>query len=403
MKLLKTWRWFGEEDPVRLSDIRQMGVEGVVTALHHIPNGVVWPADEIMRVRNMIESYGMKWSVVESLPVSEGIKLHNEEYSTLISNYQESLKNLGQCGINRICYNFMPVLDWARTDLHYKLENGGEVMLFDYATFAAFDTFILKRPKASQDYPEEILAKAKELARRMTEQEKDSLAHQIIVLSQVFIDGLIDESVQDYKQQFLNALDTYHNIDKQRLRENLSTFLQDIIPVAEQNGVRMAIHPDDPPFPLLGLPRIVSTMDDLKWICNKVDSTANGITFCTGSLSADRNNNLEEIIDYFGDRIHFTHLRNNTLLAGGSFHEMGQIEGNVDMVAIIEKLLKEQIKREEDDRKDVQIPFRPDHGIKMLDDFNRETNPGYPLIGRLKGMSEIDGIQTALEYKLKSL
>ncbi|HEX7585884.1 MAG TPA: mannonate dehydratase [Prolixibacteraceae bacterium] len=311
MALEKSWRWFGFSDQVQLSDLKQMGIEGVVTALHHIPNGEVWPVDEILKVKSAIEAQEMRWTVVESLPVSEGIKTRNRDCDRLISNYKQSIRNLGDCGIDTVCYNFMPVLDWVRTNLHYQLPDGGEVMYFDLATFVAFDVFILKRPNASAEYPEDIVAKAKQIAVAMSEEEQENLARNIIVVSQGFIDGVVDGSTPDYKKAFLKFLETYRHIDRDKLREHLSLFLQEVVPVAEESGVNLCIHPDDPPFPILGLPRIVSTQDDLEWICAQVDSIANGLTFCTGSLSVNRENNLEQIVKKLGHRIHFTHLRNN--------------------------------------------------------------------------------------------
>ncbi len=401
MRLEKTWRWFGEKDQVKLSDLKQIGVEGIVTALHHIPNGEVWPVEEILKVKQQIENHGMRWAVVESLPVTEGIKTHNSDYPRLIENYKQSIVHLGECGIDRICYNFMPVLDWVRTNLHYTLSSGGEVMYFDFPTFIAFDVFILKRPGAAANYPEKLVEKAQRLFEKMSEEEKETLAHNTIVVTQGFIDGAIDGSTPDYKGRFLELIDNYKHIDRQKLRENLSAFLSDVIPVAEAHGVKMCIHPDDPPFPVLGLPRIVSTQEDLEWICKAVDSPANGITYCTGSLSVNRQNDLLGIIQNLADKIHFTHLRNNTFLEDRSFHEMGHLYGDVDMIPIVEALLIEQDRRTSQGRKDAQIPFRPDHGIKLLNDFNKEANPGYPLIGRMKGMAEIDGIQAALEYQMK--
>lgn len=401
MALEKAWRWFGFSDSVKLSDLKQMGIEGVVTALHHIPNGEVWPVGEIMKVKSAIENYGMHWTVVESLPVSEGIKTHNADYGRLVANYQQSLRNLGQCGIDKVCYNFMPVLDWVRTSLHYRLPDGGEVMYFDFTTFAAFDIFILKRPNADKDYPEETVEKARQIVVSVPEDEQEKLARNIIVVSQGFIDGTVDASVADYKKAFLNFLETYREIDREKLREHLSFFLNDVVPVAEAAGISLCIHPDDPPFPVLGLPRIVSTLDDLEWICNQVDSNANGITFCTGSLSVNRQNNLEQIVQKLGHRIHFAHLRNNVFLPDGAFHEFGHLEGDIDMYPIVKALLKEQIRRKETGRTDFRIPFRPDHGVKMLDDYNRTANPGYPLIGRLKGLAEISGLQAAIERELK--
>lgn len=400
MALEKSWRWFGFNDSVKLTDLKQMGIEGVVTALHHIPNGEVWPVDEIMKVKSAIEAQGMHWTVVESLPVSEGIKIRNADCDRLIANYRQSLQNLGQCGIDTVCYNFMPVLDWVRTSLHYQLPSGGEVMYFDYSTFAAFDVFILKRPNAEADYPEDVLAKAQEHVQTMSPEEQENLARNIIVVSQGFIDGVVDGSAPDYKKAFLNFLDTYKSIDRDRLRQNLSLFLQEVVPVAEEAGVNLCIHPDDPPFPVLGLPRIVSTQDDLEWICAQVDSIANGITFCTGSLSVNRQNNLAQIAEKLGPRIHFTHLRNNVFFGNREFHEYGHIEGDIDVYPIVKALLKEQIRRKETGRKDFRIPFRPDHGVKMLDDYTRSANPGYPLIGRLKGLAEISGMQMAIEREL---
>ena len=402
MALEKSWRWFGFNDSLQLSDLKQMGIEGVVTALHHIPNGEVWPVDEILKVKTAIEQHGMRWTVVESLPVSEGIKIHNSDYHRLVTNYKQSIENLGKCGIDTVCYNFMPVLDWVRTSLHFKLPDGGEVMYFDLATFVAFDVFILKRPNAANEYPAEILAKANEVVDSMSEEEQEKLARNIIVVSQGFIDGTIEDSVVDYKSTFLSFLRTYSHIDRDKLREHLSVFLNDVVPVAEKFGVNLCIHPDDPPFPVLGLPRIVSTQDDLVWICNQVDSNSNGITFCTGSLSVNRENNLEQIVENVGHRIHFTHLRNNVFFENGAFHEFGHIEGDVDMYLIVKALLKEQIRRKESGRKDYRIPFRPDHGVKMLDDYTRSANPGYPLIGRLKGLAEISGMQMAIERELLS-
>jgi mannonate dehydratase len=400
MGFLYSWRWFGPNDPVKLSDLKQMGIEGVVTALHHIPNGEVWSVDEIMTVKTEIESYGMRWAVVESLPISEGIKIRSDDCDRLIANYQHSIRNLGYCGIDTVCYNFMPVLDWARTDLHYMLPSGGEVMYFDFPTFVAFDVYVLKRPGAEKDYPPSIVEMAKQVAQNMTDEEAEKLAYNIIVTTQKFIDGVVDGSSPDYKKLFLQFIAKYDAIDANVLRENLAYFLKQVVPVAEESGVRLSIHPDDPPFPVLGLPRIVSTIDDLKWICNAYDSVANGITFCTGSLSVNRNNNLEEIAQSLGPRIHFTHLRNNMLLDNGCFYEAGHLDGTINMYPIVKALLLEQKRRKVEGRKDIQIPFRPDHGIKMLDDFQKNANPGYPLIGRLKGFAEIKGLTTGIELSL---
>ena len=400
MAFEKTWRWFGFNDPIQLSDLRQVGIEGIVTALHHVPNGEVWSIEEIMKVKNTIEKHGMRWSVVESLPVSEGIKIHSNDYHRLIENYQRSLVNLGRCGIDTVCYNFMPVIDWVRTDLHYQLPNGGEVMYFDYLKFVAFDIFILKRPAADKDYSAETVQKAEEVFNAMSKEDAEKLAHNIIIVTQGFIDGAVDASEKDYKQKFLEHLSEYEFIDKDKLRNNLSNFLNDIIPTAENNGIKMSIHPDDPPFPVLGLPRIVSTQEDLEWIVKQVDSLSNGITFCTGSLSVNRSNDLLKIIDSLGDRIHFLHLRNNIILPNGDFFESGHVNGIVDMYAVMKSLLNQQRKRMIEGRYDIRMPLRPDHGIKILGDFDKKYNPGYPLIGRLKGLAELTGMEIAIENQM---
>ncbi len=397
--LEKTWRWFGEKDNITLAEIRQMGVEGIVTALHHIPNGEVWPVDEIMKVKNLIEEHGMRWSVVESLPVSEGIKTGNDDRERLLENYKISLENLGKCGIDTICYNFMPVLDWARTDIKHKLNNGAESMYFDYPTFAAFDIFILKRPNAEKDYSDDILAKAKEVYAEMSEEERENLAYNIIVLTQGFIDGTVGDSA-NYKELFLSFLDNYKDIDSNKLKENLKYFLNDIMPVADKYDIKMSIHPDDPPFPVLGLPRIVSTQADFEEITKMYPSTNNGVTLCAGSLSVIPENNFGSIVDSIGSHIHFVHLRASRQIDGRSFYEADHLTGSVNMYELIKALLKEQNKRKSEGREDIRMPFRPDHGNKILDDFNRKSNPGYPLYGRLKGLSEITGMMTAIDCEL---
>lgn len=396
MALEKTWRWFGRKDAVGLADLKQMGVEGVVTSLHDIPAGDVWPIAEIQAVRQEIERYGMRWSVVESLPVSEGIKICSADRPRLIENYRQSLRNLGACGIDTVCYNFMPVLDWARTDLHYKNADGAESMLFDYPTFAAFDLHILKREGAADSYPADIREKAASIAAGLSAEQQEELAHNIIVVTQAFIHGVVGEG-GDYKKQFLDYLKTYEQIGKEQLRRNLSLFLNDVIPVAEEAGVNLCIHPDDPPFPLLGLPRIAGTVEDLRWIFKENASTANGLTLCTGSLSARPDNDLVLMAKEFASRIHFVHLRNTAFLPDQGFYESGHLGGSVDMFAIVKTLLEEQIRRKKTGRTDTRMPFRPDHGLRILDDYHRTANPGYPLVGRLKGLAEIDGLQTGIE------
>jgi mannonate dehydratase len=279
MAFEKTWRWFGPDDQIKLSDLKQIGIEGVVTALHHIPNGEVWPVNEIMQRKTAIEEYGMRWSVVESLPVSEGIKTGSPDSGRLTGNYRESLHNLGKCGIDTVVYNFMPVLDWVRTDLHYKLPSGGEVMYFDFPTFVAFDAFILGRPGAVKDYPAAIVAKARKIYEKMTDEEAEILARNIIVVSQGFIDGVVDDAVSDYREVFLEHIENYRHIDRDRLRAHLSGFLEAVVPVAEEHSINLCIHPDDPPFPVLGIPRIVSTREDIEWILGRYDSPLKRICF----------------------------------------------------------------------------------------------------------------------------
>lgn len=396
MKLIKAWRWFGEKDPVKLDWLTQMGVEEVVTALHHIPNGDVWSVEEIQLTKETIESAGLRWSVVESLPVTESIKIGSELRKTHIQNYKTSLKNLAECGIKTVVYNFMPVLDWARTNLEFKLSNGGESMLFDYPTFAAFDVFILKRPEAVKDYSQEILEKAEFLFKNMTGAEAEKLAYSIIVVTQGFIDGVIDPSIEDYKNEFLNHLSRYRNIGDKELRENLAYFLHEVIPVAEEAGINLAIHPDDPPFPVLGLPRIFSTVKDLTWLEKTNPSINNGVAFCVGSFSARKDNDVVQMAKQFSHRIHFAHIRNTEVQEDGSFYESGHIQGGVNIVGLLMVLKEEMKRRKEAGKSDYRIPMRPDHGIKIADDFGLATNPGYPMLGRLKGLAEISGIEEAI-------
>ncbi|MDR1380254.1 MAG: mannonate dehydratase [Tannerella sp.] len=402
MAMEKTWRWFGTNDSVPLPYLRQMGIEGVVTALHRIPPGEVWPVDEIMAVKSAIEANGMRWSVVESLPVAEGIKTHSADYPRLINSYRQSLHNLGTCGIDTVCYNFMPVLDWARTNLHYKTPAGGESMLFDYPTFAAFDVYILKRREAEASYDGDTLRQAKAVIASMSGAEKEELAHNIIVVTQAFINSAVDEGASDYRRQFLNSLETYRDIGKKELRENLGAFLDDAVPAAEEAGINLCIHADDPPFPLLGLPRIAGTIEDFTWIIDRYESTANGVTFCTGSLSGNADNDLVAMAGALSSRINFIHLRNTVSLQTRSFYESGHLDGTVDMYSVIKILLEEQAGRRTKGRKDIRLPFRPDHGIRMMDDYSRTANPGYPLYGRLKGLAEIDGMQHAIERMMNS-
>lgn len=403
MALEKTWRWFGFNDPITLDNLVQMGVEGVVTALHHLPIGVVWEKDEILKVKNAIEAKGMRWSVVESLPVSEAIKTCSAERDLHIENYKKSLQNLGECGIDTVCYNFMPVLDWSRTSLTYKHPGGGEGLYFDFTTFVAWDCYILCRPNAENEYPADVVAKAKEMFKTFSKEKCEELTYIIIVLTQGFVNGVIDGTVKDPKALFLKYISTYKDIDKEKLRANMKRFLDDVIPTCEEYNVNLCVHPDDPPYPVLGMPRIIGCMDDLEWLRKANPSLRNGITYCTGSLSGRPDNDLVAIAERFADAIHFVHLRNTQHLDDFSFYESGHLKGSLDMPAIVEALLKEQQRRIKEGRKDIRMPFRPDHGIRILNDLDADKNiynAGYPLCGRMRGLAEIAGLMTGIEYEM---
>lgn len=395
-----TWRWFGANDEVKLTHLKQFDVEGIVTALHHLQPGEIWPFDEIAAVKGNIQEHGMKWSVAESLPVSEGIKLHSADYDRLVSNYIKSLENLGENRVDTVCYNFMPLIDWVRTDLKYTLPSGGEVMYFEYLKYIVLDVFILKRKMAENSYSKNELIQAKNLYASMSKKEVEEFAYQVIVHTQGFISGNFREGATDYINRFLEMHQKYDGTGEDELRRNLARFLTDVLPTAEKYGIKMAIHPDDPPFSVFGLPRIVSSQKDIHWILSKVNSPSNGLTFCSGSLSVRKENNLQEIIETFKDKVFFAHLRNNHLLQNGDFYESGHLEGNVDIVQLIKLLLEEQMRREVSGTLPAKIPVRADHGIKMLDDFERNAPPGYPLIGRLKGLMEIKGVAAGIEAML---
>ena len=398
MELKKTLRWFGEKDPISLAQIAQTGAKGIVTALHHIPNGEVWSAEEILKTKNNIESHGLTWDVVESLPLHEDIKKGKPSRDKIISNYKESVKNLGKCGIKTICYNFMPVLDWARTSLNYTLENGTEAMYFEADLFATFDIYILERPNALKDYTPNQIAAAKAIFEALTKEDIKAIAYNIIVVTQSFIDGAVGEDEKEPIKIFLKLLAEYDGIDKNKLRENFAYFLNEVVPTAEAYGVNLAVHPDDPPYPLLGLPRIVSTADDFEWLSKVCPSLNNGITFCTGSLGARKDNKLPEIFEKYADRVHFLHLRSTKILDNGDFFEAGHLDESVNLASVMKVIIAEQIRRKNTGREDYNIPIRPDHGHKMLDDFNRKSNPGYPLIGRLKGLAELSGLESGMRY-----
>ncbi len=380
----QTWRWYGPKDPVSLADARQAGATGIVTALHHIPNGEVWPVAEIMKRKAEIEAAGLVWAVVESVPIHEEIKTGSGDVAKWIANYQQSLRNLAQCGIHTVCYNFMPILDWTRTDLAYSLPNGARALRFDQIEFAVFELHILQRSGAEADYSAAEIAEAAQRFAAMSDAHKQQLTRNIIA-------GLPGAEEGYTLDQFRAQLARYDGIDKTRLRENFATFLRAIVPVAEEAGVRMAVHPDDPPRPILGLPRIVSTADDLQWMIDTVSSPANGFTMCTGSYGVLPENDLPGMIRRFGSRIYFLHLRATQREANPkTFHEAAHLEGDVDMFAVIKAIA------EEERRRDAAIPMRPDHGHQMLDDLHKQTNPGYSAIGRLKGLAEIRGVELAI-------
>jgi mannonate dehydratase len=394
MALEQTWRWFGPKDPINLKEIKQTGATGIVSALHHIPSGQIWTVDEIEKRKSMIEAVGLTWSVVESVPVHENIKKRKNNYTELIENYKQTIRNLGKCGIDIVCYNFMPVLDWSRTDLKVEFKDGSITTKFDAKVFTAFDLFILKRNNADKDYSNDQITEAKIYFEQLSESQKKELVDTILL----GLPGSLEAYTLD---EFRNAIEEYEQFDKGILRENLRLFIKEITPVAEESGVYLAIHPDDPPFSLLGLPRVVSNQKDIEQILSASNSPHNGLTLCTGSLGSGYKNDLVDLAERFSNRINFVHLRNVSRNEAGDFLEDNHLDGDIDIYGVMKALVIEQKKRVDEGRKDQRLPFRPDHGHLMVPDMSREgIYPGYSLFGRMRGLAELRGVELGIRRSL---
>lgn len=387
----QTWRWFGPKDPVSLAHVRQAGATGVVSALHQHYRGEVWPEADIAERKAMIEAAGLRWSVVESIPVPNAIKLGGPEAAGAIAAFTETMRRLARVGVRTICYNFMPVVDWTRTELRHPMPSGGLALRFDMVGFVAYDVFVLERPGAAEDYPADLVAKAEGFVKGLSDEEVARLESTIIA-------GLPGSEDSHDRAGIAAVIARYGDTGPEDLRANLTAFHKAIIPVAREHGLRMCIHPDDPPFPLFGLPRVVSTRADYAALFDAVPEVENGITFCTGSLGARRDNDLPAILGEFAQRVHFVHLRNVTTEEDGSFVEDDHLAGDTDMVAVLRILLAEEARRRAAGRADAEIPFRPDHGHLLLDDQDKQTQPGYSAIGRLKGLAELRGVIAALSH-----
>lgn len=396
----KTWRWFGKKDKITLPMLRQIGVEGLVTALHEVKNGEIWTEDAIMDLKNYIESYGMRWSVVESLPVCEAIKYAGPERDHLIENYIVSLENLGKCGVKTICYNFMPVLDWARTDLKHPWPDGSTSLYFDYASFAYFDIKILQREGAEKDFPQEILEKVEQMDKVMTAEGKHQLVENIIVKTQGFVNGNISEGDKEPIKKFKSLLDLYKGIDKAALRENMKYFLEAIMPVCEKWDINMCVHPDDPPMEVLGLPRIVRTAEDIDWLLGAVDNPHNGLTFCAGSLSAGAENQVVDMARKYASRTHFVHMRSCDVLGGGNFIEAPHYAGRAHLVELARIFTAEERRRNANGG--IGLPMRVDHGKDILDDAVNGYNPGYGFYGRMLAFGQVVGMMAAVEDEMSN-